>query len=44
MVRFLQFTVRQNPEIEKLFNKAVEMLGRYDYLVRLSKIYGEETK
>ncbi len=38
--------VRQNPErAEKLFNKAVENAkSRYDYLVRLSKLYGEETK
>ena len=35
---------RQNPErAEKLFNKAVENAkDRYDYLTRLTKLYGEE--
>jgi pyruvate-ferredoxin/flavodoxin oxidoreductase len=38
--------VRQNPDrAEKLFDKAVENAkSRYDYLVRLSKLYGEEVK
>ncbi len=37
---------RQNPErAEMLFNKAVENAkSRYDYLTRLSKLYGEEAK